>query len=63
MPFVEINGKTIMTDIFDYKSPLGILEIVADRLFLKSYMTNLLAKRNKITKEYTESDQWKKVIG
>ena len=61
--FAEIDGKTIMTDMFNYKSPLGILGIVADRLFLKSYMTNLLAKRNKILKEYAESDQWKKVIG
>ena len=61
--FAEMDGKTIMTDIFDYKPPLGILGIVADRLFLKSYMTNLLAKRNKILKEYAESDQWKKVIG
>ena len=61
--FTELDGKTIMTDIFDYTSPLGILGKVADKLFLKSYMTDLLTKRNQIVKEFAETDQWKKVLG
>ena len=34
--FVELNGETLMTDIFNYKSPLGFLGKFADKVFLKS---------------------------
>ena len=60
--FEEINGKTLLTDIFEYQSPLGILGKLADFLFLKSYMTKLLEQRNKVIKEYAESDKWKKIL-
>lgn len=52
----EIKGdKTVMTDIFNYKSPLGFLGKLADILFLKRYMTKFLSTRNTILKEYIES--------
>ena len=60
--FTESNGGTLMTDFFDYKSPLGILGKLADELFLKKYMTELLIERNRIVKEFAESDNWKKII-
>ena len=54
--FEEANGVTIMRDIFDYKSPLGILGKLADFLFLKKYMTNLLLRRNQTIKEFGEKE-------
>lgn len=48
------NEKTIMTDIFDYKSPYGILGKFADWLFLKNYMTRFLSKRNFLIKKHCE---------
>lgn len=60
--FAELNGKTLMTDIFDYKSPFGILGKLADKLFRKKYMTGLLTKRNRIVKEFAESEKWKEII-
>jgi ligand-binding SRPBCC domain-containing protein len=60
--FSESNGGTLMTDFFDYKSPFGILGKLADKLFLKKYMTELLTERNRIVKEFAESDKWKEVI-
>ncbi len=60
--FAEDNGFTIMSDIFDYKSPLGILGKIADKIFLKKYMTDLLTERNRIVKEFAESDKWKEVL-
>ena len=60
--FAESNGGTLMTDFFDYKSPFGILGKLANKLFLKKYMTELLTKRNRIVKEFAESDKWKEVI-
>ena len=56
------NGGTLMIDLFDYKSPLGLLGIAADFLFLKKYMTNLLVKRNETIKSFAETDKWKEVI-
>ena len=51
-----------MTDFFDYKSPLGILGKLADKLFLKKYMTELLIERNRIVREFAESEKWKEII-
>ncbi|MDW7692819.1 SRPBCC family protein [Flammeovirgaceae bacterium SG7u.111] len=60
--FKESEGKTLMIDIFDYESPLGILGKIADKLFLKKYMESLLEIRNETIKEFAESDKWKKVL-
>ena len=58
--FEDLNGVTLMTDYFNYKSPFGILGKLADKLFLKKYMTDLLAERNRIVKDFAETDKWKK---
>ena len=60
--FTELNGETLMTDIFVYESPFGILGTIADKLFLKKYMTDLLEKRNWTIKEFAESEKWKTVL-
>jgi len=56
------DQNIILKDIFDYTSPLGWLGKLADVLFLKKYMTNLLEQRNKVIKKYAETDLWKKVL-
>jgi len=60
--FKETSRGTLMIDVFDYTSPLGILGKLADIILLKSYMTKLLIKRNKTIKEYAESNKWKEVL-
>tara|TARA_B110000091_G_scaffold195662_1_gene222493 strand:- start:853 stop:1329 length:477 start_codon:yes stop_codon:yes gene_type:complete len=60
--FTELNGGTLMIDIFNYKSPFGILGELADRIFLEKYMTELLSKRNQVVKEFAESEKWKTVL-
>lgn len=60
--FSHNNNRTIMVDVFQYKSPLGFLGKIADALFLKRYMKTLLAKRNLVIKEFAESDKWKHVL-
>lgn len=59
--FMKEENGTLMTDIFEYKSPFFILGKIADYVFLKKYMTQLLIDRNKIIKEFAESDRWKEV--
>lgn len=53
--FEAKGGENIMTDIFDYVSPYGILGKLADWLFLKRYMTDLLVLRNNVIKEHAEN--------
>ena len=60
--FTDLNGGTLMTDYFDYESPFGILGKLADKLFLLKYMTALLAERNRIVKDFAETDKWKKIV-
>lgn len=60
--FKTHDEYTIMTDIFDYKSPLGILGYMADAIFLKKYMTDLLEKRNQVIKEFAESGDYNDLI-
>lgn len=54
--FKENNGITIMTDVFDYVAPYGILGNLSDVILLKRYMTSFLIKRNSILKDYAESN-------
>jgi len=56
------KATTEMIDYFNYQSPLGILGKLADRLFLKAYMTDLLQQRNRWIKEMAESGQWTKIL-
>ncbi|MFC4267947.1 SRPBCC family protein [Polaribacter marinivivus] len=60
--FSDKEKGTLMKDIFIYVSPFGILGKIADSVFLKKYMENLLIKRNQIIKEFAESDKWKEII-
>lgn len=57
------KGTTTMTDVFIYKSPLGILGVLADALFLKKYMTRLLEQRNTTLKTVAESGEWRELPG
>jgi ligand-binding SRPBCC domain-containing protein len=53
--FEQKSESTLMVDIFNYTSPMGILGKVADGLFLRKYMVNLLLIRNKVIKEHAET--------
>ncbi|MDB4996157.1 MAG: cell division protein [Myxococcaceae bacterium] len=52
--FLEENGGTRMIDVFDYRSPLGVLGKLADRLFLERYMRRLLTVRAASLKQDAE---------
>ena len=53
--FNEQNGGTLMTDVLDFRSPLGPLGWIADFLILKPYMNRFLKKRGDLLKQYLES--------
>jgi ligand-binding SRPBCC domain-containing protein len=54
--FSEAEGGTLMHNVFDFDSPLGVLGKLANRLYLTRYMTALLARRNKLIKEVAERE-------
>ena len=53
--FAETDGATLMTDVFTFQSPLGLLGAIINKLFLTRYMTNLLLQRNEVIKAHAES--------
>lgn len=53
--FIERTDGTLMIDLFEYKSPLGILGVVADKLFLEKYMSEFIATRTKELKRIAEN--------
>src|SRR5471030_2347748 len=55
--FYTADGQTMMKDVFDFESPYGILGKIANALFLKRYMENLLIQRNLVIKRTAESDR------
>ncbi|MEM6630184.1 MAG: SRPBCC family protein [Bacteroidota bacterium] len=61
--FEEQEGKTLMKDVFEYESPLGLLGNMADALILEKYMRRLLEKRNETIKVFAETERWKEVLG
>ncbi|HAA19381.1 MAG TPA: cell division protein [Cytophagales bacterium] len=60
--FSENGEMTIMKDIFNYRSPLGLLGKLADAFFLERYMQNLLVRRNETIKSFAETERWQEVL-
>ena len=53
--FRQEAGGTVMVDDFTYRSPLGLVGAVADKLFLERYMRAFLRARARALKQIAES--------
>lgn len=60
--FKQENNQTLMTDLFYYKTPLGLIGRIIDFVFLTKYMKNFLIIRNAELKRIAESEEWKQFI-
>lgn len=61
--FVDVgDGRTRMTDAFEYAAPLGPLGWLAERLFLSAYMRRLLTRRQRALRDALESDAWRRYL-
>lgn len=56
-----LNG-TIVIDVLNFESPLGIIGSVFNKLYLTAYIKRLLHQRNKTIKEFAESNKWKALL-
>lgn len=54
--FIEKDNGTLMVDRFQYISPFGLIGVIADKLFLESYMRNFIMSRAKALKHIAESE-------
>lgn len=52
----EQGQFTLMTDKFDFQSPLGPLGQLFNQLVLTGYMKKLLPERNQVIRQAAESD-------
>ena len=60
--FEQKGDTTILKDVFEFKTPFGIIGSIFNSVILKAYLTRLLIKRNTIIKEFAESEKWKSVL-
>jgi ligand-binding SRPBCC domain-containing protein len=60
--FEAENGRTVMKERFEFKSPFGLCGRLCDKVLMSTYMKNLILRRNKVIKEYAESDKWKQIL-
>jgi ligand-binding SRPBCC domain-containing protein len=60
--FAEHPNGTVMSDRFEFRSPLGILGAIADWVFLASYMRRFIVRRNKVLKQLAESGDWNRYL-
>jgi ligand-binding SRPBCC domain-containing protein len=54
--FVPQENGTLMIDRLEFKSPLGCLGWIVDKLVLERYMRNLLLQRNQHIKQAAEGE-------
>ncbi len=60
--FKVVGDKVMMTDVFEFQAPFGSLGRLFNQLILTRYMRKLLVDRNRVIKEFAESDKWKLVL-
>lgn len=53
--FIEQDEGTLMIDRFQYQSPLGPIGVLADKLFLESYMRKFIVNRSIALRKIAES--------
>lgn len=57
--FEPHQGRTRMTDRFEFHAPWGPLGWLVEHVFLTAYMRRFLLRRNAALKRIAESDQWR----
>lgn len=60
--FEWTGHETIMTDIFYFEAPFGILGDLFSKFILTNYMKGFLIKRNNTIKEVAESSKWESIL-
>ena len=60
--FSEIEGMTVMKDVFSFSAPFGLIGRIAEVIFLTSYLRRFLIHRNSAIKRAAETEDWGKFV-
>jgi ligand-binding SRPBCC domain-containing protein len=60
--FKPCENGTIMIDILQFETPYGSLGKLFNRIYFTRYMKRLIEHRNKVIREFAESDKWRKLL-
>jgi ligand-binding SRPBCC domain-containing protein len=60
--FEQQHDHVIMKDVFNFRSPFGVIGKLIDELILTNYLKNLLIVRNNVIKDYAETEKWKSLL-
>lgn len=60
--FKEAENGAIMIDIIEYEYPRDMIGKLLGKLYMKKYMEELVNTRNRLIKDYAESEKWKAVM-
>jgi|SRR5437773_11290952 len=60
--FKPCDNGTIMIDLFHFESPYGTMGKLLNSFYLTRYLKKLLQQRNKVIKEYAESNKWRRLL-
>ena len=60
--FEPAPGGCVMTDLFDYTAPFGLLGALVERALLDRYMERFLRERNESLRALAESEAWRRYI-
>lgn len=58
--FTQEGKNTVMTDIFEFESPFGIIGKISNTIFFKNYMKTFLLERNQLIKITAENKELRK---
>jgi len=60
--FADHPTGTLMSDRFEFQSPLGFLGRLVDGIFLAAYLRRFLVRRNEILRRLAESEEWRRYL-
>ncbi len=60
--FSKTPTGTLMKDVFTFTTRYGVAGKIANFILLKRYMRNLIKTRNRVIKQYAESEKWKELL-
>jgi ligand-binding SRPBCC domain-containing protein len=60
--FKQVENGAIMIDIIKFEAPYGVVGRLFSKVYLAGYLRKMLEHRNKMIREYAETDKWKGLI-
>jgi ligand-binding SRPBCC domain-containing protein len=60
--FKKVDNGTLMIDLIEFESPYSSFGRLFNKLYLTTYLRKLIEQRNRLIKEYAETEKWKQLL-